>query len=71
MTELLNKHWHHLSEVDVTDFLDAHPDTGLDQFDIEDRREKFGTNTLTLKKGKGPLLPAILNLGFSDKKVVV
>ncbi len=60
MTELLNKHWHHLSEVDVTDFLDAHPDTGLDQFDIEDRREKFGTNTLTLKKGKGPLLRFLL-----------
>ena len=56
MPPLLNKHWHHLPEAEVADLLDARPDTGLDQFDIAGRREKFGTNTLTLKKGKGPLL---------------
>ena len=56
MTALLNKHWHHLPEAEVTDLLDAHPDTGLDKFDIEDRRQKFGANTLTIKKSKGSLL---------------
>jgi len=60
MPPLLNKHWHHLPEAEVTDLLDAHPDTGLDQFDSEDRREKFGANTLTIKKGKGPLLRFLL-----------
>ena len=60
MPTLLNKHWHHLPEAEVTDLLDARPDTGLDQFDIKDRREKFGANTLTLKKGKGPLLEGLI-----------
>ena len=60
MPPLLNKHWHHLPGAEVTDLLDAHPDTGLDQFDIEDRRDKFGANTLTQKKGKGPLLRFLL-----------
>ena len=60
MTTLLEKHWHHLPEAEVTDLLDVHPDIGLDKFDIEDRRQKFGTNTLTIKKGKGPLLRFLL-----------
>lgn len=60
MTKLLNKHWHHLPEAEVNDFLDTQPDTGLDRFAIEERREKFGANKLTLKKGKGPLLRFLL-----------
>ncbi len=56
MPPLLNKHWHHLPEAEVADLLDSQPDTGLDTFDIDGRREKFGANTLTIKKGKGPLL---------------
>lgn len=60
MPTLLNKHWHHLPEDEVTDLLDAHPENGLDQFEIEDRRQEFGANTLTIKKGKGPLLRFLL-----------
>ena len=60
MKSLLNEHWHHLPETEVIDLLNAQADTGLDQFDIEGRREKFGANTLTLKKGKGPLLRFLL-----------
>ncbi len=56
MTALLKKHWHHLPKAEVTDLLDVHPGCGLDKFDIEERRQKYGTNTLTIKKGKGPLL---------------
>ncbi len=60
MTTLLKKHWHHIPEAEVIDLLDVNPDIGLDKFDIEERRQKFGTNTLTIKKGKGPLLRFLL-----------
>ncbi|WP_198244105.1 cation-transporting P-type ATPase [methane-oxidizing endosymbiont of Gigantopelta aegis] len=60
MTELLKKHWHHFPEAEVTEFLDVHADTGLDQAETEKRREKFGSNILTLKKGKGPVLRFLL-----------
>ena len=60
MASILNKHWHHLPEAEVTDLLNTHPDNGLDQFNIEDLREEFGANTLSLKKGKGPLLRFLL-----------
>lgn len=60
MSTLLDKHWHHLPEAEVVDLLDAQPDTGLDKFDIEERREKFGANTLTVKKGKGLILRFLL-----------
>ena len=56
MTKLLNKHWHHLPASEVIDLIDAHPDTGLDNFEIEERRQTYGVNTLTIKKEKGPLL---------------
>ena len=60
MTTLLNKHWHHLPETEVTDLLDVKSDTGLDSFEIDERRETYGANTLTVKKGKGPLLRFLL-----------
>ncbi len=60
MTILLNRHWHHLPEEEVVDLLDVDTDIGLDQFDIEDRRQNFGTNTLTIKKGKGAFLRFLL-----------
>ncbi len=60
MTKTLNKYWHHLSESEVIDLLNSHPDTGLDQSDIKIRREEFGFNTLTVKKGNGPLLRFLL-----------
>ena len=56
MTTLLHKHWHHLPESEVIDLVDVQPDTGLDNFEIEERRQTYGVNTLTIKKGKGPLL---------------
>lgn len=56
----MNKHWHHLPESEVIDLLDTHPDSGLDLLDIEERREKFGLNTLTTKKGKGPIVRFLL-----------
>ena len=60
MPKSLNKHWHHLPEAEVTDLFDVKPDTGLDSFEIEARRETYGANTLTVKKGKGPVLRFLL-----------
>lgn len=60
MTKLLNKHWYHLPETEVTDLFDVKPDTGLDGFEIEERRETYGTNTLTVKKSKGPIIRFLL-----------
>ncbi|OEY65455.1 cation-transporting P-type ATPase [Marinobacter sp. X15-166B] len=52
--------WHQLPETEVTDSLGVQPDGGLDAADIQDRREKFGTNELTVRTGKGPLLRFLL-----------
>lgn len=60
MTKILNKHWHHLPESEVIDLLDTQPDTGLDNFEIEERRQTYGVNTLTIKKEKSPLLRFLL-----------
>ncbi|MBE0471527.1 MAG: cation-transporting P-type ATPase [Methyloprofundus sp.] len=60
MSKSLNKHWHHLPEAEVTDLLDVNPDTGLDSLEIEERRDTYGANTLTIKKGKGPVLRFLL-----------
>jgi cation-transporting ATPase F len=60
MARQLNKHWHHIPETEVIDLLDAHPDKGLAQFEIEERRQDYGSNTLTLKKTQGPLLRFLL-----------
>ncbi len=56
----LNKYWHHLTEAEVIDLLNVHPDRGLSQLDSEERRNKFGANALTLKKGKGALVRFLL-----------
>lgn len=60
MTSQLNKDWHHLQENEVMELLETNSDNGLDPSSIEERREKFGVNTLTPKKGKGPLLRFLL-----------
>lgn len=56
----MDKHWHNIPEAEVTDLLDVKPDIGLDDFDIEERKQKFGANALTLKKDKGSLLRFLL-----------
>ena len=56
MTKLLHKHWHHLPESEVVDLLDTQADIGLDSFEIEQRRQIYGVNTLTVKNERGPLL---------------
>ncbi len=60
MDNLLGKHWHHLPIEEVIDLLDGNPNAGLDLLDVQNRREQFGANVLTAKKGKGPLLRFLL-----------
>jgi Ca2+-transporting ATPase len=55
MDTLLGKHWHHLPIDDVLDLLGTNARQGLDIFEIKHRQERFGSNTLTPKKGKSPL----------------
>lgn len=56
MEKSLNEHWHHLAEPEVVDRIDTQIETGLDDFEVEKRRQIYGANSLTVKKEKGPLL---------------
>ncbi|MBT6456066.1 MAG: cation-transporting P-type ATPase [Chloroflexi bacterium] len=60
MKPLLEKHWHHLPQVEVLDLLDTDSNKGLDRFEVEDRQQNFGPNALTERKGQGPFLRFLL-----------
>ncbi|TNF33157.1 MAG: HAD family hydrolase, partial [Gammaproteobacteria bacterium] len=60
MKPLLEKHWHHLPQEEVLDLLDSDLEKGLDRFEVEDRQQNFGPNTLAQRKGQGPLLRFLL-----------
>jgi Ca2+-transporting ATPase len=60
MKEILVKHWHHLPEAEVVEFLGTALDKGLDTFDVGHRQKQFGSNTITQKKGKSPLVLFLL-----------
>jgi len=69
MNTLLGKHWHHLPIGEVLDLLESDPQTGLDLFEIKRRRERFGLNVLTPKKGKSPLIRFLLQ--FNNPLVII
>ncbi len=60
MDTLFGRHWHHLPADEVVDLLDGDREKGLDLFEVGDRREHFGPNAITGKKGNGPLLRFLL-----------
>jgi len=60
MKPLMDKHWHHLPQEEVLDLLDTALEKGLDRFEVEDRQQNFGSNTLTQRKGQGSLLRFLL-----------
>lgn len=60
MDNLIGKHWHHLPAEEVLDLLGSDPTKGLDLFEVKNRFDSFGPNTITGKKGKGPLLRFLL-----------
>ena len=60
MQTLLAKHWHHLPLDEVVAVLETDVDRGLDLFDIKHRQERFGSNVLTVRKGKSALVRFLL-----------
>ena len=60
METIISKHWHHLPADEVIDLLDSDKEKGLDLFEVDDRQKRFGPNSVTGKKGKGPLLRFLL-----------
>ena len=42
MDTLLDRHWHHLPEDEVLDLLESDRENGLDIFEAEHRRKRFG-----------------------------
>ena len=69
MNTLFGKHWHHIPKEEVLDLLDSDPQNGLDIFEIKHRRERFGLNVLTPKKGKSPLMRFLLQ--FNNPLVII
>lgn len=60
MESIVCKHWHHCPSSEVTTFLNTDPDKGLAMFEAKHRLEKFGPNTVTAQKKRGPLLRFLL-----------
>ncbi len=69
MQTIIGKHWHHLPEEEVLELLGSNLQDGLDIFEIKHRREHFGDNVLTPKKGKSPLLRFLLQ--FNNPLILI
>lgn len=54
MQTLLGKHWHHLPDSEVLTLLESDAYRGLDHFEVENRRQQFGENSLTPAAGESP-----------------
>jgi len=60
MDTLIGRHWHHIDHEEAAMLLGTNSSRGLDAFEYKARREHFGPNAITEKKGKGPLLRFLL-----------
>ena len=69
MQTLLGKHWHHLPTTEVLELLESDEKQGLDIFEIEHRQDRFGSNVLTPKRGKSPLVKFLLQ--FSNPLILI
>ena len=56
METLLGKHWHSISVKDVSRFLETDTKQGLDLFEVRRRQEHFGSNVISAKKKKSPII---------------
>lgn len=56
MDKILGKHWHHMPIEEVTELLETNTEKGLDLFEIEERKKRFGSNEISKKKGYGPII---------------
>ncbi len=55
MKTITTEHWHHLTKKQILELLETKPDQGLHPLEVENRLTRYGSNTLTQKKGKTPL----------------
>lgn len=62
MQSLASKNWHAVSDQDAIGFFDVDPEHGLDASRVEKQRAEFGPNSLTERKGKGPVIRFLLQV---------
>jgi Ca2+-transporting ATPase len=60
MQKLLSHHWHQLPAGQVAELLETNVERGLDLFELNHRRERFGSNQLTPRKGRSPWMRFLL-----------
>lgn len=56
MQTLMGHHWHHLPVDEALVLLESDATKGLDTFEVRHRRERFGSNVLTPRKGASPFV---------------
>ncbi len=54
MEQVLGQHWHEVPDADVLALLGANRDVGLDAAEASRRRDRFGANALTERRGQSP-----------------
>ena len=69
MNSLSQKPWHNLSAAVVIVLLQTSTGQGLDESEVRLRRQRFGLNVLTPKKGKSPLMRFLLQ--FNNPLVII
>lgn len=60
MQTILAEHWHHLPCNQVVELFDTNREHGLDGYEAESRRKRFGPNVLPQRRAKGPVLRFLL-----------
>jgi len=57
---IVSDHCYHVPSGECMDILGTSAEKGLDLFEVQHRREQFGPNQITERKGRGPLLRFLL-----------
>jgi len=60
MQRILDEHCHHIPAEEVLGILGVDSARGLDLFEVDHRRERFGPNLLKERKGRSPVLQFLL-----------
>jgi Ca2+-transporting ATPase len=60
MANPANMNWHQLSPEKAIELLGSHSAMGLENSEVQRRREKYGPNVLTTRRGHGPLVRFLL-----------
>jgi hypothetical protein len=60
MQRILDEHCHHIPAEEALGILSVDSAKGLDLFEVNHRRERFGPNLLKERKGRNPILQFLL-----------